>query len=370
MFMGGEMRNSFERRILSGVARYARRRQPRWHLRWGFVREAVVDKRLDGLIVFAVNPDQWQQLRQLNIPMVVTSSRHVGQGVPAVVTNDLAIGALAAKFLKDKFFRSFAYFGPLTIPFGPARGAGFAEALKHDHLYWIHAREFDDPVDRLADIRQQLLQLPPATAVFCGNDVFARALFDALEGTGRKVPHDLAVLGVDADELVSLSCPIDLSSVDPKPEEIGLRAAELLDQLLLGDEAVPSSTVIQISPGEVIEGTSTEVLATEDALVRQAHHLIRQHACNQDFSLDKLATMVGCSRRLLEIRFARLTAGGIATQMWKCRLDKARELLMTTNMTLAEVAEQSGFRNPYHFSEKFRKVVGLTPGHYRRTHGA
>ena len=362
----GDMRNSFEQRLLSGVAGYARLRKPRWSLRWSNNIETLPNEKVDGLVVFALKPEDFQLVKKSGYPVVVTSARHVGTGAPAVVTDDEAIGRVAARFFQNKFYQSFAYFGPQDIPFGPARAKGFVRALQPETVRMIHLPEQLEFAQRLRVLQERIRGLPPATAVFTANDVFARAILETAWNCGCKVPGDLAVLGVDADHLVGLSCPIDLSSIDSRPEEIGRRAAQLLDQMLSLPGSVAADTVIRVLPGEVVEGSSTDSLATDDPLVIRANMIMQQHAPEQDFSLDTLAEKVGCSRRLLEMRYARITDTGMAGQLWQYRLDRARELLRTTNLTLAEIAERSGFRNPYHFSDKFRKIVGVTPGQFRR----
>ncbi|MBV9036301.1 MAG: helix-turn-helix domain-containing protein [Acidobacteriaceae bacterium] len=49
-------------------------------------------------------------------------------------------------------------------------------------------------------------------------------------------------------------------------------------------------------------------------------------------------------------------------------MERARHLLSTTDLPVAEVALKSGFENPSHFSYKFRCIYGLTPVTYRTFH--
>jgi transcriptional regulator GlxA family with amidase domain len=50
----------------------------------------------------------------------------------------------------------------------------------------------------------------------------------------------------------------------------------------------------------------------------------------------------------------------------RLRLEHARELLRDTNLTVAEVAEFSGYRNQAYFGKVFRQKLSLTPGSYRK----
>lgn len=50
------------------------------------------------------------------------------------------------------------------------------------------------------------------------------------------------------------------------------------------------------------------------------------------------------------------------------KLNKAANLLLTTDDKIKEVAEQVGFGDPYHFSKNFKQFHGLSPNHYRKAH--
>jgi LacI family transcriptional regulator len=363
------MQTSFEQRILRGMARYARTQSPRWMVRWGSNFYPGIGKEVDGIVVFAVDEKQMQQVRSSGLPVVATSTRHLKGGIPCVVTDDQGIGELAAKHFREKYYQSFAYVGSLALPFGRSRLQAFAQAVAPEP---VRVLELTDsvPIDqRQRELRRDLESLPPQTAVFCANDVFARMVLTALQSSRRKVPDDLVLLGVDADEMVSLSCPLDLSSVDSNPEGIGAQALELLGRMMSKKGSVPKNTVIRVEPSGIFEGSSTDALATSDERVLKANGLLRLHACDPAYSIDDLARNVGCSRRSLELRFAEVTGTGIAHHLWKFRLDRARELLRTTSLTLGNIAEQSGFVSPFHFSEKFKKEMGVTPGQFRKKGG-
>lgn len=50
----------------------------------------------------------------------------------------------------------------------------------------------------------------------------------------------------------------------------------------------------------------------------------------------------------------------------KLRLNKAAELLVETNLNIAEIAEMMGYQDPFHFSRRFKAVIGFSPQQYRR----
>jgi AraC-like DNA-binding protein len=54
--------------------------------------------------------------------------------------------------------------------------------------------------------------------------------------------------------------------------------------------------------------------------------------------------------------------------LYRTRVERARKYLLSTDLTVAEVSEQSGFRDVSHFSRTFRAVYGSSPGRYRTEH--
>jgi len=62
---------------------------------------------------------------------------------------------------------------------------------------------------------------------------------------------------------------------------------------------------------------------------------------------------------------------GVTSHQWLTarRIERAKELLVLTNVPLADVASHSGFGDQAAFTRTFHRVVGATPGHWRREHG-
>jgi LacI family transcriptional regulator len=90
------------------------------------------------------------------------------------------------------------------------------------------------------------------------------------------MPEDVAVLGVDNDELLcSLSSPL-LSSVEQGAKRLGYETAKLLDSLI----GKPASLKVRknaIDPFGVVARASTDVLAIEDPHLAKAMRFISQH---------------------------------------------------------------------------------------------
>lgn len=82
-------------------------------------------------------------------------------------------------------------------------------------------------------------------------------------------------------------------------------------------------------------------------------------------SVGELARLAGCSEGHFHRRFkARFGESPVAYQL-RLRCEAAKNLLRSTDDTLADIAHRLGFGDPYHFSRAFKRGVGMPPGRYR-----
>jgi LacI family transcriptional regulator len=194
---------------------------------------------------------------------------------------------------------------------------------------------------------------------------------------GIEVPGEMAILGVDNEDILcELSVP-PLSSIMLDCERIGFQAATLLAARLDGradgradgqkeSGIVGAAGPVLIAPRELVERDSTRMIAHGDPLVEQAMGIIRAE-CSRHLVVGDLLKEVPASRRSLEMRFRNALGRSIHQEILRVRIDRARELLRETTHTIAVVAADSGFSNTQRFHEAFRRRVGLTPAAYRRS---
>ncbi|WP_261342075.1 helix-turn-helix domain-containing protein [Thalassoglobus neptunius] len=146
-------------------------------------------------------------------------------------------------------------------------------------------------------------------------------------------------------------------------EQIGYQAAELLDRLLKG-EKIPEHPDF-IPPVGVVARQSTDILAGADPDVTEALLFIRRNA-HRPISVSELLRQVPVSRRSLELRFRTLLERGIGEEIRRAHLERAKELLATSMLSVNEVAERSGFTSAPYFARFFRQATRMTPTDYRR----
>ena len=111
-------------------------------------------------------------------------------------------------------------------------------------------------------------------------------------------------------------------------------------------------------------GNSDSGMAGADRIL-QAGSAVRSDLARA-WSVAELANLCGLSASRFAHRFR--AAFGEPPRRWieRQRIERARQLLTTTNAPIAEIAADVGFADPFHFSHRFRTVVGIPPSRVRR----
>ena len=147
-----------------------------------------------------------------------------------------------------------------------------------------------------------LQTLPKPVGIMACNDFRGRQVLEASMVAEIPVPDEVAVVGVDDDQLLcELSNP-PLSSVRLNAEQGGYQAAELLDQLIARPKRRPQQ--IDVEPLWVVCRQSTEVVAVDDPEVAAALRFIRDKVLTP-IGVEDVVQQVALSRRMLELRFER-----------------------------------------------------------------
>jgi len=274
-------------------------------------------------------------------------------------------------------FRHFAFCGYKKIPFSDRRAAAFADYLAgRGH----RVRVFSPPsllrqpsdiqaversgMDRELAIATWLRKQPHPLALFACNDVCGQQVLNACREHEIKVPDEVAVMGVDNDDVLCNLCEPSLSSVEPDTERLGAEAAALLDAMMSGERA--RSDLVEIPPLRIVERTSTDVVAIEDAITVQAVRYIRDNV-DKGISVKDVLVSVGRSRTDLEQRFHHWLKTSVRVEIVRRRLDRACSLLRQTDLSLNEVARNTGFSTAAHLCRLFQQRLAQTPTEYRRS---
>lgn len=90
----------------------------------------------------------------------------------------------------------------------------------------------------------------------------------------------------------------------------------------------------------------------------QAH--LREHLASP-VSVPALAKMAGFSPSHFSARFRAVTGFSVTEYVKRLRMARARQLLITSERTVAEIAAAVGYRDPFYFSRHFSSVNGVSP---------
>jgi LacI family transcriptional regulator len=209
-------------------------------------------------------------------------------------------------------------------------------------------------------------ELPKPIGIMACYDITAMTLLEACRLAGISVPEEVAVIGVDNDDLLCALSDPPLSSIRPDSERTGYQAAALLDAMMAGNPVEPA--VIEIPPLDIVTRLSTDVTAVEDRYVSEAVQFIRQHAY-EDINVGDLLRTVPLSRRALDERFRKAIGRTPHEEIVRVKLKLLMQFLAETDLTLQEIAERAGFKHSEYMSIMFKKHTGLSPGAFREQTG-
>jgi LacI family transcriptional regulator len=374
-----ESSRAYGRGLLLGVAKFVRE-----HGRWSiFLQERSLgdvspswlqDWEGDGIIARVENRPMAEAIRRLGLPAVDVRYLLPKLKMPSIRTDDEAVARVASEHLLERGFRHFAFCGFDGADYSDIRRNSFAERIAEAGF---RCHTFEDPQKprrastleyeehglKYEDLVASWLKgLPKPIGLMACNDIRGQQVLNACRAIGVAVPDEVAVIGVDNDEvLCDLSDP-PLTSVVPNTERIGYEAAALLNRMMAGARA-PKHPIF-IEPAGIVTRRSTEVLAIEDRHIAAAIRFIREHA-SEGIDVSDVLRAVPLSRSTLERRFARALGRSPKDEILRVRLNRAKQLLAQTDFSLAMVAEKVGFEHTEYLSVIFKKKTGLTPGQFR-----
>jgi LacI family transcriptional regulator len=284
-----------------------------------------------------------------------------------ISSDPIAVSRLAAEHLIERGLTRFAYIG--------SEDRGWSSRREKTFRAYLAKRGFEPHVyvspklrrDRIWEKEQGYLarwigRLPTPIGVFACDDDRGREVLEACKLAGLNVPEDVAVVGVDNDEVFCELADPPLSSIALNAETAGYRAAALLDVMMQGRERKRQQIVVEALG--VVTRRSTDIVAVDDEDIAAAVQFIRrQHG--RDISVDRVAETVAMSRRSLEKRFRDVIGRTILEEIQLTRLERAKELLLETTYPISKVAEIAGFGSTGYFIQFFQKQVGKTPRKYR-----
>lgn len=373
-----ETSRAYGRGIFAGVASFVQT-NPHWTVLYQeryleqCAPRSLLEKKPDGILMRIGDRRVSGGIIRTGIPTVDLLDEPRKDGCPVCLIDDFSVAELAAEHLLTNGFANFAFCGFRGVPFSERRKMGFVAALQKRHFdvsvyltptsisnfHWAEERGYRD-VEGLAN---WLGGLEKPVGLFACNDVRALQVLQVCEGKGFAVPGEIAVLGVDNDEVITQLSKPKLTSIQPNTYQSGLQACLCLDHLM--GKRLPAKWVELVPPIGVVERDSTNSVGTTDALVAAAIQLIRQKAC-AGLTVKQILMELQISRTHLDGKFKQIVGHSVHEEMDRVKKKRICQLLRASDHTLAEIAAETGYYSVSHLSRAFQKTFGLWPGQYRK----
>jgi len=373
-----ETSNAYARGVTRGIVEFVRHHEP-----WSIVvqeqgRGADPPRWLkgwkgDGMIARIETPEIAQAITRVGCPVVDVSAGRYLKHVPWVETDDRSVVDLAVEHLLERGFQSLAFCGDAGFNWSVWRQTYFTEIVQQrgarSFVHETAARTspgYSWPRVR-AGLKRWLKKLPRPIGVIACYDIRAQQLLDLCREQDIGVPEEMAVIGVDNDELLCELAEPPLTSVICNTHRTGYLAASLLQRQMDGEQIGGEATLLK--PIGVATRQSTETLVIEDPDIAAALRFIREHAW-QGINVADVLRVVPLTRRVLEKRFRRSIGRTPHEEINRLRIGRVKQLLLETDLTLSEIATRTGYQHDEYLSVAFKKAVGCPPGRFRRTAGA
>ena len=365
---------------LQGIFKYAHLYGP-WHLRvvQGRAGEhkpsSTTDWRdHDGIIAGQMMLGLADALKQARKPMVLMDPLEdaLEPGSPfAKLSHTLddseEVGRAGAVYFIELGYRHFAYVGePLNRNWSVRRGESFARCVAQNRLpcdvYPVPAAAGDgNREDR--QLAGWLKALPKPGGLLAAMDTRALQVIEICVEAGLRVPQDVAVLGIDNDELFCSGSIPTISSIRRDTEACGFMAARMLDRRMRRETR--TREILRFGVKEIVTRGSTQPGAVvTDPFALRAREFIRINA-GEPIGVPNIVAHLKVSRRLLEMRFRSAYNRSLLDEIQSARLERVEKLLKETDLPLSEVCTRSGYQTDVHLRRIFKKRFGLSMRDYR-----
>ncbi len=210
-----------------------------------------------------------------------------------------------------------------------------------------------------------LQNIPKPCGILGANDARAIQIIRLCNQLGISIPSEVAVMGVDNNEIEDSFIRPTLSTIEPDNEAAGYLAAQTMHKMI--SYRPVKSTHLIYRTRKFIERDSTYDPNGTARIINLARGFMKDYFRN-DIDIDAVARAVGVSRRTLERRFADAKASPPATELRNLRLNEICRLLKETTMPINEVCISAGFKSTLTPQLAFRQTFHQTMSTYRQNH--
>lgn len=367
----------YSKALLKGIAKYSKEHGPwifcrmplfqretigmegilEWALEWG----------ADGIIGQLYNDPAVEKFVEAGIPVIAQDFKERFRDIPNITGAHKEAGEMGAEYFLRKGFKNFAFYGFKDIVWSRERAEGFEERIskagyKVNYFEHAMARSTEIWYYKPSSLSQWLKSLPKPIALMACDDNQGQHITEACRHSQIRIPEEVAVLGVDNDEMICEFSDPPLSSIGQDAEKGGYDAAKLLEHMI--KHGTSNYYDIVVKPTQVVTRHSTDIYATNDDYIAASLKYIHQNI-DKNLQVDDVVKQVPLSRRALEKRFQYITGLPIYKYIFNLRIEKLTQKLRETDMTVFEIALDMGLTDSKNIARQFRQVKGCTPIEYR-----
>jgi len=363
----------YDYRIHRGVAQVAR--EVGWHL---ICPKSKEDRNRikggwqgDGCISLLERQEDLQNFCNGGPPAVDLGLLGHSLPVSRIATDNSAIGQLAVQHFLDRGYREIFMASHQNIPMfkerfeavrvGMEAKGGKVTLLKSSGETWAGVL---DQLQGIAKSRNSSIE-ELSIAFFAYEDYRAAELISLCLEKGLRVPENLAVLGVDNDDLINDGLAIGLSSVDSDQEGLGRKAALLLQKRMENPGETIDREILRHPPKGIITRNSTDGFAVRSPLVSKALYWIHGNYQLGIQAVD-VAKAMEVTQQSLQKAFICHHRRSPGEEIRFQRVHAAAHMLRHSPATLVDIAEKCSFYTVDALITNFKKTFGVTPGQYRK----
>ncbi|MCK5835011.1 MAG: substrate-binding domain-containing protein [Lentisphaeria bacterium] len=349
--------------LFEGIAKYAQ--DHNWHLSldmlnkpsdipWGWDG--------DGIITMVIQNDSplIHFLEDCNKPTVNLEGRHFSPQFLSVLSDTKIAANMAFDYFRTKGFKNFAFYGKRHS----TRGFAFVDECKRNGFNCPILTEWEGTWKGAMNMTKDWLKAQKKPlAVYCWTDYAGAKLIDMAHSLGYKIPEEIAVLGMDNEELICNSTAIRLSSIKTELQSVGYEGAKMLDQLMNNPELELETKYI--SPSEVVTRASTDTLTIKSKSVEQAITYMQENYHNF-INITDVVNNSQITRRGLEKAFLSTFKMTPRDMLENLRIEQAKKKLIATKDKIYTISKAVGINDPRYFSTIFRRHTGRNPRDYRK----
>jgi len=368
-----ETSNSYARGLLHGIRSYTRinknwsiyivehgrgKPQPSWLKNW----------KGDGIIARIENKEVANIVLESGLPTIDVSAGRYIPNLILVETNDKEITKLAIGHLLSCGLKNFAYCGDDYFNWSKWRRQNFKKITSgldykcFEYDFNTRGDSKNGWVEEQIKLTSWIESLPKPIGIMACYDICGQKLSEACRESNITVPDEVAIIGVDNDDLLCDLADPPLSSVIPNTYLTGYKAAQLLEKLMSGKNISHSTHLIE--PIGIAQRQSTNIIAVKDKFVAKAIEFIHKNF-HKSITVEDCLNNIPVSRRVLERRFYKELNRTPYEEIIRLKLTKVKQLLVETNLPLYLIAEKTGFKHIEYMSSLFKKKIGMPPSHFR-----